>query len=330
MATPATGTVPSLSQQPAWSPADAHKMRSDALDTKLRAATGHPQGNEPPQIRNVTPRYGMPGAAKGAIYALDPDDHTRGDALFFSRYPEVLQENIEAILASDSAPGRAYPAFQQMGAKGVQLSVDLWFCDAFMWKSGPGPGPREREARATRNVQIPSLSMGATALGTLAETARKFFEFYMVGHDGTGIALPPVDLFLVWGGTDTPVPIVIRSVQLRMEHFTSEGNPMNSVRGGAGTPMTVSAKVDMEINIPLRAVNPFQPRKPKPPEGGKPKKLHCPNTGGFDIQGRQVIQAIAADRLSVSPLSNEAFDSPSTTEVLGAIGINRAPGFVAP
>lgn len=287
MATPATGTVPSLSQQPAWSPADAHKMRSDALDANLRTATGHPLGNAPPQIRNVTPRYGMPGAAKGAIYALDPDDHTRGDALFFSRYPEVLQENIEAILASDSAPGRAYPAFQQMGAKGVQLSVDLWFCDAFMWKSGPGPGPRD-----------PSLSMGATALGTLAETARKFFEFYMVGHDGTGIALPPVDLFLVWGGTDTPVPIVIRSVQLRMEHFTSDGNPMNGVRGGAGTPMTVSAKVDMEINIPLRAVNPFQPRKPKPPEGGKPKKLHCPRPGVLP-NGLEVTHPLAGDMRTV-------------------------------
>lgn len=290
MATPATGAVPSLSQQPTWSPADAHKMRSDALDANLRAAIGHPLGRESPQIRNVTPRYGMPGAAKGAIYALDPDDHTRGDALFFSRYPEVLQENIEAILASDSAPGRAYPAFQQMGAKGVQLSVDLWFCDAFMWRTN-------------------GLEIYDTALGTLAETARKFFELYMVGHDGTGVALPPVDLFLVWGGTDTPIPIVIRSVQLRMEHFTSVGNPMNFVRGGAGTPMTVSAKVDMEINIPLRAINPFQPRKPKPPKGGRPKQLHCPNVGAFLPNGSQVLKALL-DGANV-PLLGELVSEPA-------------------
>lgn len=307
MPTPATGSPASLSSSPAWSPSDPHKVRSDDHDRSLRQATGAPANAFAFQPPNVTPRYGMPGAAKGAIYALDPDDHTQGDALYFSRYPEVLQESIEAILASDSAPGRAYPSFQQMGAKGVQLSVDLWFCDAFMWRSTP-MGPRKAAARQDlaargRPSSVPTLS--AAPLGTLAETARKFFELYMVGHDGTGVALPPVDLFLVWGGTDTPVPIVIRSVQLRMEHFTSDNNPMNFVRGGAGTPMTVSAKVDMEINIPLRAVNPFQPKKPKPPQAKKPKKLVCPNTGAYLPNGNQIIKALLDG--SATPLLGELF-----------------------
>lgn len=291
MPTPATGSPASLSSSPAWSPSDPHKVRSDAHDRSLRQATGAPASAFAFHPPNVTPRYGMPGAAKGAIYALDPDDHTQGDALYFSRYPEVLQESIEAILASDSAPGRAYPSFQQMGAKGVQLSVDLWFCDAFMWRTTPNTGIYD------------------SPLGTLAETARKFFELYMVGHDGTGIALPPVDLFLVWGGTDTPVPIVIRSVQLRMEHFTTAGNPMNFVRGGAGTPMTVSAKVDMEINIPLRAVNPFQPKKPKPPEGKKTKKLICPRPGllpsGLEVNHPLAYGSVENQRTAMRILAQE-------------------------
>jgi hypothetical protein len=81
----------------------------------------------------------------------------------------------------------------------------------------------------------------------------------------------------------------------------------------------------MEVNIPLRAINPFQPRKPKPPGGGM-KKVRCPTGTGFGPDFRPVVQAI----MEASPLSNEVFDlNLQESDVRGYFGLGPK-GFAAP
>jgi hypothetical protein len=218
------------------------------------------------------PKFGYPGEAKGAIYALDPIDHSRGDALFFSRYPEFLNEKIESTLATENAPGRAYPTFQKMGAKGVSLSVELWFCDAFLWSSEP----TDPINKILGNRRV-----------ALAEQARQFFKAYMVGHDGTGVAVPPADLYLHWGGAENAVPIVINSVQLKSEMFTSPGVQRFS-RDQPGTPQLVSASVEMQVYIPLMIIDPFRPKRVIPPVRKKPQQILCGGVGK-DESGREYI-----------------------------------------
>ena len=306
----------------------ATRARSDAADLKAeRAGLQHLRRTDGLEIVRQFPdprsKFGYPGKAKGAIYALDPDDHSRGDALYFSRYPTDLTEKIESLLAAENLPGRAYPVFQMMGAKGVQLSTELWFCDAHMWSMGPAsgffsmgsvsvggnPGPVE-------DFTPPELIRTASPLGTLAEQARKFFEFYMVGHDGTGLALPPVDMFLHWGGRLYPIPIVIKSVDIKQEDFTSEDTPLNDVRGGAGTPQTVTVRLEMDIYLPLRTVNVFQPKKLGKPRGKTPTIKTCVAPGqlpdGTDVLASfmnasgmalaaEVVQATSTPRRFASP-----------------------------
>lgn len=239
-------------------------------------------------------RYGYPGQAKGAIYALDPDDHTRGDCLYFSRFPTELNERIEAVLAIDSAPGRAYPAIQQMGAKGVQLSVELWFCDAFMWSRrdeyGHGINSFHTDRTGPGPLDFTSSVESGRPVGTLADQARTFFEFYLAGHDGTGIALPPADVFLHWGGRPNPIPVVIKSVDMKMECFTTPDNGRPQM---GGAPQIVTAKVEFEVNIPLRVVNPFKPRKPKPPKKTPPKVKICVTPGEI-VDGSRILGVSAA------------------------------------
>lgn len=290
MATPARGSaaVPTSLKDVSYQDWDAQTRFNDMRRTSVELNAGR-VFNVSGAIASLSPdiksgvgpdpglRYGLPGNAKGAILALDPDDHTTGDALYFSRYPTELTERIEAVLASDTTPGRAYPAFQQMGAKGVQLSTELWFCDAFLWSRRAtfssviySGGPEYHDA-VIDNRQ-------GKALGTLADQARTFFEFYIAGHDGTGIALPPADMFLLWGGRDVPIPIVIKSVEMKMEHFTTK-NDMRPQLGGV--PQMVTAKVDFEVNIPLRTFSPYQPKKPKPPGGKKIKTKTCATGPGW-------------------------------------------------
>lgn len=255
------------------------------------------------EYRTWTPRYGYPGAAKGAIYALDPDDLSRGDVLYFSRYPRELIELIEAMLASDTTPGRAYPAFQQMGAKGVKLSTELWFCDAFLWS---------RHLRASVG-EISSNHLKAQA--TLAEQARTFFEFYVAGHDGTGLALPPADLYLHWGDRLMPIPIVIERVELRQEDFTSAPEGPRAGYKPGGVPQTLTVKLDMQVNVPLRVSDPFRPKKPEPPKGKPPRGKTCITPGQL-IDGTQVL-------LSATAISVPGWGA--------NIGLNTAPlGFQAP
>lgn len=264
----------------------ATRARSDAADLKAHnAGVRHIQRAGESQFPDPRSKFGYPGKAKGAIYALDPDDHSRGDVLYFSRYPTDLTEKIEALLASENLPGRAYPVFQMMGAKGVQLSTELWFCDAHMWSMGRTMfvtmGAPEYNGVAGDPIDFigPTPIQTHRPLGTLAEQARKFFEFYMVGHDGTGLALPPVDMFLHWGGRLYPIPIVIKSVDIKQEDFTSEDTPLNDVRGDAGTPQTITARLEMEIYQPLRTVNVFQPKKPGKPRSKAPKVKTCVSPG---------------------------------------------------
>lgn len=294
MATPARGSaaVPTSLKDVSYQDWDAQTRFNDMRRTSMELNAGR-VFNISGSIASLNPdiksgvgpdpkvRYGLPGNAKGAILALDPDDHTTGDALYFSRYPTELTERIEAVLASDTAPGRAYPAFQQMGAKGVQLSTELWFCDAFMWS--------RRGLSSESELQLlESRTQSWEVLDTLADQARTFFEFYIAGHDGTGIALPPADLFLVWGGRDVPLPIVIKSVEMKMEHFTTK-NDMRPQLGGV--PQMVTAKVDFEVNIPLRTFSPYQPKKPKPPEG-KTKTKTCPYPGQLPDATQVLLSAL--------------------------------------
>jgi hypothetical protein len=274
-----------------WSPSSvqATLRARQAEDAGVGRQNPAPAGGYPKPRQ----RYGYPGQAKGAIYALDPNDGSRGDVLYFSRFPETLDEEIEAVLASDSGPGRAFPAFQQMGAKGVKLSTELWFCDAFLWRGGwASVGPRERAARAQvaarGGVAPASLDMRPTA--TLAEQARIFFEFYIAGHDGTGLALPPADLYLHCGDRELPIPIVIERVKMRQEHFTSNGT-----RSGypGGVPQTVTVQLDMQVNIPLRTVDLFKPKRPDPPKPKPPRRQVCPTGPGQLIDGLRVVEALA-------------------------------------
>lgn len=213
--------------------------------------------------RAPTPRYGYPSGVKGAIYALDPNNHAEADVLYFSRYPESLTKKIEAILASDAGPGRSYPVFQQLGARGMQLSTEIWFCDAFIWSQKLADSVPDRSSGHIR------------AWDTLAHTAEVFFECYMLGHDGTGVALPPADLFLHWGGAKAPIPIVIKSVSMRGENYTSEGMAPRE----SGVPQVVTVQLEMEVNVPLRVVNPFKPKQPAPGKPGKSTMKKCPNSG---------------------------------------------------
>lgn len=225
--------------------------------------------------------YGRPPSGpetKGAILALDVNDHSRGDALYFSRYPTDLTAKVDTLLASDSAPGRAYPAFQQMGANGMQLSTELWFCDAFMWSRGKQfVTAYAPEYNGVRNdpTEFQTYAVAKGPLATLAHHARLFFELYTVGHDGTGLALPTVDLFLAWGGSERIIPVVIKRWEMKMEDFTSppEGRRANYKPGGE--PQTITVKLDLEVNIPLRVVDPFKPRQPDKKPPGKRKSREC-------------------------------------------------------
>lgn len=237
-----------------------------------------------------TPRFGYPGEAKGAIYALDPIDHSRGDILFFSRYPETLNEKIESMLATENAPGRAYPTFQKMGAKGISLSVELWFCDAFMWSSKSSDPITNAVRRFVGNDRV-----------ALAERARQFFKAYMVGHDGTGVAVPPADMYLHWGGAENALPVVINSVQLKSEMFTSPGaKNKRFLMDEPGVPQLVSASVEMQVYLPLLVTDPFRPKRIIPPVKKKPTQNICGGVG-VDEYGREYIEANGVKYFRNSP-----------------------------
>lgn len=291
MATPSKFTVdlgldrraPELRAATRWDAETATQAVAAAAKNDLANGTGPPPGAVVTGSRRSEgaytwpvpkPKFGYPGAAKGAIYALDPIDHSRGDALFFSRYPEFLNEKIESALASDSTPGRAYPAFQKMGAKGLSLSVELWFCDAFLWSSKPTD---------------PLDGIVGNRKVSLAEQARQFFKDYMIGHDGTGVAVPPADLYLHWGGAENAVPIVINSVQLKSEMFTSTDLKSRRFLADApGVPQLVSASVEMQVYIPLTVIDPFRPKRVIPPVRKKPQQILCGGVGK-DESGREYI-----------------------------------------
>lgn len=291
------GAVRPVDVNTTWSPSSL--QASTAARRKEDAAVGRPLVLPHGGFPKPAPRYGYPDGAKGAIYALDPNDSSKGDVLYFSRYPKDLTETIEAALASDTAPGRAFPAFQQMGAKGVKLSTELWFCDAFMWSRGSQfVTVYAPEYNGVRNdptdFQMLTVPKGAT--GTLAEQARTFFEFYLAGHDGTGLALPPADVYLHWGGRDLPVPIIIERVEMKLEDFTSPPIGARANYKPGGVPQTVTVRIDMQVNVPLRVTNPFQPAKPQKPKSKPPNRPMCPNPGQL-VDGTQVL-------LSATQISN--------------------------
>ena len=269
----------SSSTRAIWEESIAAEARRNSINNDIANGTV-PRGTDPnsprPDPRKTwpvpKPRFGYPGEAKGAIYALDPIDHSRGDALFFSRYPETLNEKIESMLATENAPGRAYPTFQKMGAKGINISVELWFCDAFLWS-----------LQATDQLDH---TVGNSKVA-LAELARQFFKAYMVGHDGTGVAVPPADMYLHWGGTEHAVPVVINSVQLKSEMFTSPGGKRFTA-DLPGVPQLVSASVEMQVYLPLLVTDPFRPKRIIPPVKKKPKQIMCGETGK-DESGRSYI-----------------------------------------
>ena len=282
MATPANNTrtySPELAQR--WEASITAEALAKSINNDIANGTAQPNAgpNSPrPDPRKTwpapKPRFGYPGEAKGAIYALDPIDHSRGDALFFSRYPETLNEKIESMLATENAPGRAYPTFQKMGAKGINISVELWFCDAFLWSSKPTD---------------PIDGLVGNRKVALAERARQFFKTYMVGHDGTGVAVPPADMYLHWGGAENAVPVVINSVQLKSEMFTSPGlKNRRFLADEPGTPQLVSASVDMQVYMPLLVTDPFRPKRIIPPVKKKPTHIMCGETGK-DESGRSYI-----------------------------------------
>ena len=265
-----------------WEESIAAEARRKSINNDIANGTV-PRGTDPnskrPDLRKTwptwpapKPRLGYPGEAKGAIYALDPIDHSRGDALFFSRYPETLNEKIESILATENAPGRAYPTFQKMGAKGINISVELWFCDAFRWSLQA----TDQLDRRVGNSKV-----------ALAELARQFFKAYMVGHDGTGVAVPPADMYLHWGGTEHAIPVVINSVQLKSEMFTSPGGKRFQA-DLPGVPQLVSASVEMQVYLPLLVTDPFRPKRIIPPVKKKPTQIMCGETGK-DESGRSYI-----------------------------------------
>lgn len=282
MATPANSTrtySPELAQR--WEASITAEALAKSINNDIANGTAQPNAgpNSPrPDPRKTwnapKPRFGYPGEAKGAIYALDPIDHSRGDALFFSRYPETLNEKIESMLATENAPGRAYPTFQKMGAKGINISVELWFCDAFLWSSRPTD---------------PIDGLVGNRKVALAERARQFFKTYMVGHDGTGVAVPPADMYLHWGGAENAVPVVINSVQIKSEMFTSPGlKNRRFLADEPGTPQLVSASVDMQVYMPLLVTDPFRPKRIIPPVKKKPMQIMCGETGK-DESGRSYI-----------------------------------------
>ena len=280
MATPANSIrTGSTELAKRWEESILAEARTNSFNNDIANGTAQPKAGPnspralPEKIWPIPkPRFGYPGEAKGAIYALDPIDHSRGDALFFSRYPETLNEKIESMLATENAPGRAFPTFQKMGAKGINISVELWFCDAFLWSS-------RRTDQLDRRVGNSKVA--------LAELARQFFKAYMVGHDGTGVAVPPADMYLHWGGTWNAVPVVINSVQLKSEMFTSPGG-LRFLADEPGIPQLVSASVDMQVYMPLLVTDPFRPKRIIPPVKKKPTQIMCGETGK-DESGRSYI-----------------------------------------
>jgi hypothetical protein len=280
MATPANSIrTGSTELAKRWEESIAAEAQTNSFNNDIANGTAQPKAGPnlpralPEKIWPIPkPRLGYPGKARGAIYALDPIDHSRGDALFFSRYPETLNEKIESMLATENAPGRAYPTFQKMGAKGINISVELWFCDAFLWSLQA----TDQLDRRVGNSKV-----------ALAELARQFFKAYMVGHDGTGVAVPPADMYLHWGGTDHAVPVVINSVQLKSEMFTSPGGKRFQA-DLPGVPQLVSASVEMQVYMPLLVTDPFRPKRIIPPVKKKPTQIMCGETGK-DESGRSYI-----------------------------------------
>lgn len=253
MATRSTATEDGHARpNPRWAQEVAVSARAEALKGAVPQQLSIENGAQvwrPKAYPLPKPLTGvMPGVDRGAILAVDPNNVSSGDALFFEWYPTQLQESLGALVAAEDVPGRAMPVLQRMGGRGAKLSVELMFYDAFIYNpvydKGPMPsGPRR----------------------DLAAIARNFFEVYVVGHDGTGAALPFAEMYLLWGGTQAPIRVMITDVNMTMEHFDVQGQPQS-----------VIAKVDMLVYEPTYLIHPFKPKVKRVP-GGKPKPIRCPS-----------------------------------------------------
>ena len=180
-----------------------------------------------------------PDPRKGALWACAPDNPERGDVLKFRFYPTTLPIEMQANVASETIAGRAMPAFQHLGGSGVKFSLELLFHDGFM--------PYDNKGRP---------------LETKAKVAQTWFDMYVIGHDGGGIALPHVYTYLQWGHR-APIRVIIHNVKLTTEMFDKNDDPM-----------MVTAQVDLSVFEPVVYVSPFKPKappivrsdaKPKPP-----------------------------------------------------------------
>jgi len=234
----------------------------------------------------------------------DPNNPSEGDALFFTCYPTQLQEQLGALLAVEDKPGRAMPVIQRLGGKGARFNLDQLFYDAFL----PDPNITLLDRFAWGSKVGSKMDVSASFAKDVANprrppalVARTFLEVYTVGHDGSGAALPDVDCYLLWGGTDKAIRVVIEQVDMLMEHFDPWGNPQS-----------LQARVGLIVYEPSYLVHPFKPRE-KPP--GKPgsKKLRCPiglpaHYAILNIQGDPLVRSapLAAQTVAEAALAEAA------------------------
>lgn len=177
--------------------------------------------------RKVIPLEQEPDPRKGALWACAPDNPERGDVLKFRFYPTTLPIEMQANVASETIAGRAMPAFQHLGGSGVKFNLELLFHDGFM--------PYDNNGRP---------------LETKAKVAQTWFDMYVIGHDGGGIALPHVYTYLQWGHR-APIRVIIHNVKLVTEMFDKNDDPM-----------MVTAQVDLSVFEPVVYVSPFKPKAP--------------------------------------------------------------------
>ena len=163
---------------------------------------------------------------RGFLCAVVPGDLGNFDMLEFSRVPTQVNEGVGTNLAMEKIGGRGFPAIQDNGGNGQTINLDLLFNDTDIYD------PKHSKHQ-----------------GASANAARRWFQAYTIGHDGTGASMPVVEiLYQMLDGN--PVRVKIESAEMTHEHYLQN----------LDVPQSTRVQVRLVVYEPVLYVNPFKPR----------------------------------------------------------------------
>ena len=229
----------SYPNQPAWllwRNATPEKQR-ELVEGAAGPSAGRLQVNYPSRTSRTLPLAGggttsvpikqIPADfTRGFLCAVVPGDLGNFDMLEFSRVPTQVNEGVGTNLAMEKIGGRGFPAIQDNGGNGQTINLDLLFNDADIYD------PKHSKHQ-----------------GASANAARRWFQAYTIGHDGTGASMPVVEiLYQMLDGN--PVRVKIESAEMTHEHYLQN----------LDVPQSTRVQVRLVVYEPVLYVNPFKPR----------------------------------------------------------------------